>query len=105
MCINSENDAASRDATMAFRERRKLKGKKLYSEYAVKETMVVSYKDEDNMEQWRDWGMRLPSPTTFVGMVGMKPKMLTVEEANEQKPKEEEKHIHLQNTMAKQPLM
>lgn len=50
MCINSENDAASRDATMAFRERRKLKGKKLYSEYAVKETMVVSYKDEDNME-------------------------------------------------------
>jgi hypothetical protein len=51
MCINSENDAASRDATMAFRERRKLKGKKLYSEYAVKETMVVSYKDEDNMEQ------------------------------------------------------
>jgi hypothetical protein len=38
LTVDDARDMYSRDATAAFRERRKMKGKKLYSEYAVEET-------------------------------------------------------------------
>lgn len=37
----------------------------------------------------------LPSPTTFIGVICVKPEVLMVEEANELKAKEEERRMHM----------
>lgn len=50
LTVDNARDMFSRDATAAFMERMRLKGKKLYSDYIVEETIAVSSKDEDNME-------------------------------------------------------
>lgn len=40
----------ARDAMAVFRERMKNKGKKLYNDYALKETIAISSEDKDDQE-------------------------------------------------------
>ena len=103
LTVDDARDMFSRDATAAFRERRKLKGKKLYSEYAVEETIAISSEDDDDMELAKRLRSDPPSPTAFAGMVRVKPEVLTVEEANEKRIREEEQRIRLQKVAAEEP--
>lgn len=50
LTINDTRDMFSRDTKAVFRKRRKLKGRKLYSDYVVEETIAISSEDEDDME-------------------------------------------------------
>ena len=50
LTVDDARDMYSRDATATFREMRRLKGKKLYGDYAVEETIAISSEDEDDME-------------------------------------------------------
>ena len=103
LTVDDARDMFSRDATAAFRERRKLKGKKLYTEYAGEETIAISSEDEDDMEFAKRLRSDPPSPTAFAGMVRVKPEVLTVEEANEKRLREEEHRIRLQKAAAEEP--
>ena len=44
-----------------------------------------------------------PSPTTFVGMVRVKPEVLNVQEANEKVQRDKEQRICLQKAAAEEP--
>ena len=103
LTVDDARDMFSRDATAAFRERRKLKGKKLYSDYAVEDTIAISSEDEDDMELAKRLRSDPPSPTAFAGMVRVKPEVLTVQEANEKRLREEEQRIRLQKAAAEEP--
>lgn len=67
-----------------------MKGKKLYSDYAVEKTIVISSEDEVDMDLAKRPRSDPPSPTIFSRMVRVKPKVLTLQEANEKRIKEEE---------------
>lgn len=67
LTVDDARDMVSRDATAAFWERRRLKGKKLYSDYAVEETVAKSSKDEDDMELAKRLRSDPPSLRAFVG--------------------------------------
>jgi hypothetical protein len=95
LTVDDARDMYSRDATEVFRERRKIKGKKLYSDYAVE--------DEDDMELAKRLKSDPPSPGAFAGMVRVKPEVLTVQKANEKMLREEEQRIRLQRAAAKEP--
>ena len=43
--VDNARDLYSRDVTSTFGERKRLKGKKFYGNYAVKETMAISSDD------------------------------------------------------------
>ena len=43
--VDNARDLYSRDMTSTFRERKRLKGKKFYGNYAVEETMAISSED------------------------------------------------------------
>jgi hypothetical protein len=103
LTVDDARDMFSRDATAAFRERRKLKGKKLYSDYAVEDTIAISSEDEDDMELAKRLRSDPPSPTAFAGMVRVKPEVLTMQEANEKRLREEEQRIRLQKAAAEEP--
>lgn len=53
--MDDARDMYSSDVTATFRERRRLKGKKLYGNYAVEETIIISMvKGIDEMKKF-DW--------------------------------------------------
>ena len=60
-----------------------MKGKKLYDDYTVEETIAISNEDEDDVELAKRLKYDAPSPTTFAGMVIVKPEVLTPDKANE----------------------
>ena len=103
LTVDDARDMYSRDATATFRERRRLKGKKLYGDYAVEETIAISSEDDDHMELAKRLRSDPPSPTTFARMVRVKPEVLTVEEANAKMLKEEEQRVRLQKAAAEEP--
>lgn len=70
LIMDDGRDMNSRDATATSRERRRLKGKKLYANYAIEETIAISIEDENDMEIAK---MLPPSPLAFYGMVRVKP--------------------------------
>lgn len=72
-----------KDMHATLREWRRLKGKKLYNDYAVEETIAISSKDKDNIELAKRLKLDHRSPTAFAGMVRMNPEVFTTEEANE----------------------
>jgi hypothetical protein len=90
LTVDDARDMYSRDATATFREKRRMKGKKLYGDYAVEETIAISSEDEDDMELAKRLRSDPPSPGAFAGMVRVKPEVLTVEEANEKMRRDEE---------------
>ena len=102
LTVDDAREMYSRDATAAFRDRRRMKGKKLYSEYAVEETIAISSEDEDNMELAKRLRSDPPSPTAFAGIVRVKPEVLTVEEANEKMRRDEEQRLRLQKAAAEE---
>lgn len=103
LTVDDARDMFSRDATATFRERRKIKGKKLYSDYAVEETIAISSEDEDDRELAKRLRSDPPSPGAFAGMVMVKPEVLTVEEANEKRLREEEQRLRLEKATAEEP--
>ena len=103
LTVDDARDMYSRDATATFRERRKLKGKKLYGDYAIEETIAISSEDEDDMELAKRLRSDPPSPGAFAGMVKVKPEVLTVEEANEKRLRDEEQRVRLQKAAAEEP--
>jgi len=103
LTVDDAREMYSRDATAAFRDRRRMKGKKLYSEYAVEETIAISSEDEDDMELAKRLRSDPPSPTAFAGIVRVKPEVLTVEEANEKMRRDEEQRLRLQKAAAEEP--
>ena len=82
LTVDDARDMYSRDTTATFRDRQRLKGKKLYGNYVVEETITISSEDEDDMKLAKRLRSDPPSPTVFAGMVRVKPEVLTVEEAN-----------------------
>ena len=102
LTVDDARDMYGRDATAAFRERRRGKGKKLYSDYAPDETIAISSEDDDD----RDMAKRLrsdpPSPTAFAGLIRVKPEILTVEEANERRIREEEHRRRMERASAEE---
>ena len=90
LTVDDARDMFSKDATATFRERRRLKGKKLYGNYAVEETIAISSEDEDDIELAKRLRSDPPSSTAFAGMVRVKPEVLTVERANEKMRRDEE---------------
>lgn len=105
LTVDDARDMYSRDATSAFRERRKMKGKKLYGDYGVEETIAISSEDEDDMEFAKRLRSDPPSPTAFAGSLRVKPEVLTVEEANAQRLREEEQRVRLARAAAEEPSM
>ena len=103
LTVDDARDMYSRDATATFRERRRLKGKKLYGDYAVEETIAISSEDEDDMELAKRLRSDPPSPTAFAGMVRVKPEVLTVEEANAKMLRDEEQRVRLEKAAAEEP--
>ena len=105
LTVDNARDMYSRAATAMFRERRRLKRKKLYGDYAVEETIAISSEDDDDIELTKRLRSDPPSPTAFAGMVRVKPNVLIVEEANEKMRKDEEQRVRLQRAAAEEPSM
>lgn len=83
------------DAIAAFQEKRSNKGKKLYNKYSEKDTIAISNKDDDNRMIAKRLKSDPPSPTSFVGLIRVKPKVLIVEEVNEHKAMKEEYRVRM----------
>ena len=83
LTVDDAWDMYSQDATATFREMKKIKGKKLYGDYALEMTIAISSKDEDDIELAKQLRSDPPSPSAFAGTVRVKPEVLIVEEANE----------------------
>ena len=103
LIVDDARDMYSRDAIATLRERREIKGKKLYSDYVVEETIAISSEDEDDRELAKRLRSDPPSPGAFAGMVMVKPEVLTVEEANEKRLREEEQRLRLEKATAEEP--
>ena len=96
----------SRDATATFRERRKLKGKKLYGDYAGEETIAISSEDEDDFELGKRLREEPTGPRVIASNINPKPETLTVEEANRRADRmrlEEEHRAQLARAAAEEP--
>ena len=96
----------SRDATATFREKRRLKGKKLYGEYAGEETIAISSEDEDDFELGKRLREEPTSPRVIASNINPKPEALTVEEANrrnERRILEEEHRAQMARAAAEEP--
>ena len=102
LTVDDARDMYARDATAAFRDRRRGKGKKLYSDYAPEETIAISSKDEDDREMAKRLRSDPPSPTAFAGLIRVKPETLTVEEANERRQREEEHRRRMERASAEE---
>ena len=81
----------------------KIKGKKLYGNYTVEETIAISSEDEDDIELAKRLRSNPPSPIAFAGMVRVKPEVLTVKEANEKMWRDKEQRVHLQKAAVNEP--
>ena len=101
--MDNAPDMYTRVATETFREKRRLKGKILYSKYAVEETIATSSEDEDDMDLGKQLRSDPPSLTLFAGMVRVKPEVLTVEEANKKMRRDKEQRVRLQKVVAEEP--
>ena len=64
---------------------------------------IISSKDKDDMELVKQLRSDPPSLTMFAGMMRMRAKVLTVQDANEKILRDEEQRIHLQKATAKEP--
>ena len=93
LTVEDAREMYSRDATATFREKRLLKGKKLYGDYSMEETIAISSEDEDDFEL----GKRLvEEPSTSgppAGNAPVKPEALTVAEANERMRRADEPSV------------
>lgn len=85
LSVDDARDMYTRDATVAFHERRKGKGKKLSNEYIKKDTIAISSESDDNRKMAKRLRFDLPSPTASTGLIRVKPEVLRVEEANKGK--------------------
>ena len=106
LTIADAREMYSRDATETFRERRKLKGKKLYGDYSVEETIAISSEDEDDFELGKRLREEPTGPTVIASNINPKPEALTVEEANrrhEMRMREEEHRAQLARAAAEEP--
>ncbi len=106
LTIADAREMYSRDATETFRERRKLKGKKLYGEYSVEETIAISSEDEDDFELGKRLREEPTGPRVIPSNINPKPEALTVEEANrrhEMRMREEEHRAQLARAAADEP--
>lgn len=92
-----------RDATATFKEGRKMKGRKLFGDYAVEETIAISIEGEGNMELAKRLKSDPPSPRDFVGMVRVKPEVRTIKEVNEKRLRDEEHGARLQRATTEEP--
>ena len=67
LTVDDARDMYSRVTTATFKKRKRLKGKKLYGNYAVEETIAMSKKDKDDMKLtkrlWSDPPSQQRSPT------------------------------------------
>lgn len=88
------------DAIVAFCKCRKGEGKELYNNYVLEETIAISNEDKDDYEIAKRLRLDPLSPSTFAGMVRVKPKVLAVEEANEPILKDEKQRIRWENVNA-----
>lgn len=90
--MDDVRDMYSMDVTATFRERTRLKGKKLYINYSMEETMAISSEDEDNMELAK----QLRSDPLCPQRHGEgETKILIVQEANKKMLRDEEHCVHL----------
>lgn len=81
------------------------KGKKLYNNYAPEETMVNSNEDKDDWEMANKLRWDPFPPSTFEGMMRVKPEVLAVEEAKKCMLKEEEHCICREKSNVEEPLV
>ena len=103
LTVDDAWDMYSQDATATFREMKKIKGKKLYGDYALEMTIAISSKDEDDIELAKQLRSDPPSPSAFAGTVRVKPEVLIVEEANENGLREEEQRLRLKKATTEEP--
>ena len=61
LTVDNEKEIYSSDPTTTFRERKRLKGRKLYGDYAMEETIALSSRDEDHMDLPNGLG-QIPPP-------------------------------------------
>lgn len=101
LTIDNTKDIFSKDTMATFKERRTLKGKKLYTKYPLDKTIAISSKEVDDMELIKKLRSHLPSPPAFLGMVTVKREVLVAEEANKARMREEDHHLHLQKWLQK----
>lgn len=103
LTVNDARDMHSRDVITTFREKRTLKGKKLYNQYAHDETIAIISEDEGDVEFTKHLRSNPPSPVAFASMVKVKLEVLTLEEANEKHLRDKEKLLCLQKATAEEP--
>ena len=82
LTVEDAREMYSRDATATFREKRLLKGKKLYGDYSMEETIAISSEDEDDFELGKRLVEEASSSGPPAGNASVKPEALTVAEAN-----------------------
>ena len=73
----------SRDATATFCEKTLLKGKKLYGDYSMEETIAISSEDEDDLELGKQLVEESSTSGPPAGNAPVRPEALTLAEANE----------------------
>ena len=103
LTIEDAREMFSRDATATFRERRRLKGKKLYGDYAEEETIAISSEDDDDVELGKRLREEPATPGVIASNIPVKPETMTVDEANERSRREEEQRLRLERAAAEVP--
>lgn len=86
LTMHNTKDIYVQNATIAFRDMKRGKGKKMHSNYAPKETIITSKEDKDDCEMVKHLRSDPTSPTTFAHSV------LMMEEANQQRARQGEHH-------------
>ena len=103
LTVANAQDMYSRYVMATFKEQRRLKGKIFYGDYAVEETIAISFEDEDDLEFGKMLRSGFASPTTFVGNGRVKLEVLPMEEANAKMLGDEEQRVRLQQAAGKEP--
>lgn len=96
--VDDVKDMYAKVSIEAFHERRRGRGKKLYSEYNKynkNDTIVISKEDNNDREMAKKLRSDLRSPMAFAGLIRVKPEDLTMEGANERKAREEEHRMRM----------
>lgn len=79
-----------------FYERKRSKGKKLYSDYALVDTIAISSKDNDDCDMAKRLRSNALSPMAFTGLIRVKLEVLIVVEANEPRAREGEHRLQME---------
>ena len=103
LTVEDAREMYSRDATAVFREKRLLKGKKLYGDYSLEETIAISSEDEDDFELGKRLVEEASSSAPVAGPASVKPEALTVAEANERMKREEERRVRQARAADEEP--